>query len=462
MISNYLKENTTNVEEGQDGDEYIITRLDHVMPAVNIVNIYGEQESRAGKDRILSSWLRLRQDLKSIEQRGEAVMIIGDMNRAVGADELGVPGNKDKVSYGGELIREMIKHEEYVLINSLSMVVGGPWTWIQRGNPEIRSCLDLGIISSCLIPFLDSVVIDKEHNFTPRRVIKRKGKIQSIFTDHLPIEIKLKGMPRRKRLKIDNPASWNTDKPEGWKIYKEVTDSVAVKMNEIINNNDLSIEEVVKKVETMENKAKFVAFGKTRSSSKKKGTMKVDTNLSQEEKDKELLKRQSGKIEEQINLIKSQKHGRAGNVFKMKEAINGPKKKTQEPSAVKDPTTGELVVSSEEIKKVTLKYCVENLQNNNPDDSVKQLVELKKELHKIRMSDTDSDGFKVGKGTFNRVMNKFGTKKTKAYNFILKDGDLFKDSICTLCIQMLYGEDFPHSEKQFFIRFGRGKDRWKY
>ena len=41
-------------------------------------------------------------------------------------------------------------------------------------------------------------------------------------------------------------------------------------------------------------------------------------------------------------------------------------------------------------KKVTLEYCVENLQNNNPDDSVKQLVELKKEMHKLRMSDTDT------------------------------------------------------------------------
>ena len=56
-------------------------------------------------------------------------MIIGDMNRAIGSDEHGIPGNKDKVSYGGELIREMLKNEEYVLLNSLSLVEGGPWTW---------------------------------------------------------------------------------------------------------------------------------------------------------------------------------------------------------------------------------------------------------------------------------------------------------------------------------------------
>ena len=46
--------------EGTDGDEYIITRLDHVIPAINIVTVYGDQESRVGKDSILSSWLRLK------------------------------------------------------------------------------------------------------------------------------------------------------------------------------------------------------------------------------------------------------------------------------------------------------------------------------------------------------------------------------------------------------------------
>ena len=118
------------------------------------------------------------------------------MNRAVGADEWGIPGNKDKVSYGGELIRDMLKNEEYVLVNSLELFVGGPWTWAQRGKPGTRSCLDLVIFSSCLKPLQDSAIIYKEQKFTPRRVVRRKGKIQSIYTDHFPIEIKLKGIPR--------------------------------------------------------------------------------------------------------------------------------------------------------------------------------------------------------------------------------------------------------------------------
>ena len=49
---------------------------------------------------------RLSKDLKDIEERDETILIIGDLNRAVGCDEWGVAGNHSRVSYGGQLIRE--------------------------------------------------------------------------------------------------------------------------------------------------------------------------------------------------------------------------------------------------------------------------------------------------------------------------------------------------------------------
>ena len=47
LIANHLRQNTVKAGEGSDGDEYLITRLNHVRPTLNIVNIYGENESRA-------------------------------------------------------------------------------------------------------------------------------------------------------------------------------------------------------------------------------------------------------------------------------------------------------------------------------------------------------------------------------------------------------------------------------
>ena len=69
------------------------------------------------------------------------------------------------------------------------------------------------------------------------------------------------------------------------------------------------------------------------------------------------------KIEDQITELKQQKLERVGSIFKIKESINGPKKGNQDPTAVKHPITNDIVVSSEEIKRVTLDYCVKNLAN---------------------------------------------------------------------------------------------------
>jgi hypothetical protein len=149
------------VGEGREGDEYIITRLGHVQPAVNIVNIYGENEKRAGEPRILESWLRLKEDLDGIQGRGEQIVLIGDMNRAVGADRWGIPGNRETVSPGGRLIREqLLQGGEFTLLNSLELVEGGPHTWVQAGKEEVKSCLDLVIVSTALVPFVERVMID--------------------------------------------------------------------------------------------------------------------------------------------------------------------------------------------------------------------------------------------------------------------------------------------------------------
>ena len=128
------------------------------------------------------------------------------------------------------------------------------------------------------------------------------GKLESIFTDHFPMEIQLKGLPRRKKLRVVEPAIWNINKPGGWAVYKDLTNSVAEKLDEIIDTETLTITEMAKKVETIENKVRFMAFGKTRTATKKK-VMMDDKTTNVEEKDSELLKRQSAKIEEQINDI---------------------------------------------------------------------------------------------------------------------------------------------------------------
>ena len=113
VVANYLKANTVKVAEGKEGDEYIITRLDNTVPAINLINIYGEQEGRSSIDEIEKSWLRLHSDIEEIEAQNEAVLIMGDMNRAIGDDDLGIKDNKNIISKGVKMIRDLIKEKPY-------------------------------------------------------------------------------------------------------------------------------------------------------------------------------------------------------------------------------------------------------------------------------------------------------------------------------------------------------------
>ena len=132
------------------------------------------------------------------------------------------------------------------------------------------------------------------------------------------------------------------------KIYR-------LESHRIVGNDDIPVDVMVKKIEKIEKEVKFNAFGKSRMNKHVKQNVKT-TNLSvdKEEADRNLIQKKSFKIEKQILNIKSQNLGRVGSLFKMRDAINGPKKDEQDPTAVRDPKSDELIVSNDEIKKGTL------------------------------------------------------------------------------------------------------------
>ena len=105
-------------------------------------------------------------------------------------------------------------------------------------------------------------------------------------------------------------------------------------MDAIIENKSLSIEEVKKKIDALQTKIKFQAFGKTKpptAKAKRRGLEKgrKDSTGMDEEEAKKLLNYQSQVIEDEINKIKAAKQGRVTNVFKMREMVAGSKMYTQ-------------------------------------------------------------------------------------------------------------------------------------
>ena len=91
----------------------------------------------------------------------------------------------------------------------------------------------------------------------------------------------------------------------------------------------------------------------------------------------------------------------------MKELIGGSKKAGQQPTAIKDPVTNELIVSNDEIKKVILKYCVDTLQNNVPDVVVQNLINITKVLHEARMNEKVDCEMEIDEVDFEKVLRRF-------------------------------------------------------
>ena len=265
-------------------------RLEHVKPALNIVHIYDRIESRISPEKVLEGWVQILKELSVMEDSQEAILMIGDWNRAVGDDELGVEGNKSQVSYEGGLIMDLVSTGKYFLLNNLGLARGEPGT---RICPETgsQSCLDLAIGSSNLLPYIKMVLIDSGRLYAPRSAIKMGGGVGVVFTDHYPILLELE-MPSAEHSIKKPKSSWNTMKPGGWDKYKELSDKMAEKINRIVADEGLEDEIVMRKVDKIQEKIKFIAFGKSKPQTENAKTIQKEA--------KELLTRQSKRMTEAL------------------------------------------------------------------------------------------------------------------------------------------------------------------
>ena len=127
----------------------------------------------------------------------------------------------------------------------------------------------------------------------------------------------------------------------------------------------------------------------------------------------------------------------------MKEIIAGSKKPRQEAHAVLDLKTREKVVSVEEIKRVNLGHCVEVLKHNTPTAKAKELIRLGSETHHSIMEDKTDADTKVAKADFDWMLKKLKERNKRSYDFLIKAGEEFHDSIYMFCNRMVEEDSFP-------------------
>ena len=104
------------------------------------------------------------------------------------------------------------------------------------------------------------MVIDKDGRIT---TFKRNKTNQLCFPDHYAIEVTFHGLPLKSKLKSlgKKYTFWNTNKPNGWNIYKDLTTS-NVKLDTIANDPTLDADIIVKIIEKELNLSNSSHFGR--------------------------------------------------------------------------------------------------------------------------------------------------------------------------------------------------------
>ena len=336
-------EHVIKIKEGVDQDEFILVKNEKYKPAINVMTVYGDQKSRSSKPAIFDKWGRVLEVVYDVLTKGESLILMGDMNRHVGSDHLGVANNHDKVTYGDSLIRDMVETEDMILVNNTEKAEGGPFTRKDPSNPNDdskKSCLDLCLISKDLYRYVDKLVIDKEEKYEMGRVVVKNGTKALIKPDHLALILSLIDIPiNRNKVKKKMGVRYNTRNPDGWNNYKEMTEQCPA-IIEVVNDATEDVGTIHRCFESIHNKIKFNSFGKTRiSKSDKSDVCKDDLGHIEVNTVEKIMKQKSDRLEKEIYELKSCSNSRSTRAFKLVEKIRGPKKSGPDAVAIQDPFT---------------------------------------------------------------------------------------------------------------------------
>ena len=68
---------------------------------------------------------------------------------------------------------------------------------------------------------------------------------------------------------------------------------------------------------------------------------------------------------------------------------------------IKDPATNNEVTDVEEIKRISLKYCVDLLTNREPKEGYEDIIDKKREVHKVRMNEIIQNDVEFSEDLYN-------------------------------------------------------------
>ena len=143
--------------------------------------------------------------------------------------------------------------------------------------------------------------------------------------------------------------------------------------------------------------------------------------------------------------------GRAATVFNLKDKIVGSKKQQQEPAVIIDPSTKKSVTDTEEIKRISLKYCVDLLTNREPKEGFEEIIAMKRNVHKERMKEIIDEEIEFNRKFFDECLEVIKKKRNNKYDFLIKSGNALKEALFCLFKYVWNTEDKPEQWRKTTI-----------
>ena len=274
---------------------------------------------------------------------------------------------------------------------------------------------------------------------------RKKGPYKLVFPDHFPVLLTLNNLPRAQEEKEEKQVKWNLAKTDSWSQYKD-NEEFSGKLERVVKNEEISVEETKHQFDKIHDKIRFKAFGKVTISNKNNKPHKEDklnvNDDSENGRAQQMKEEELRRAEEEISEIERLKIGKVGMIWEVKKRILGGKNAINQPTAIINPKTGQLAVSRDEIKSVSLQYCIETLANNEPAEGFKEEINAKKRMVKEFMNMKDGT-FQTKKETFEKIIQKFKNSRKRNYDFLTRAKPKFQDVVFKFCQKMFKEEVFP-------------------
>ena len=230
---------------------------------------------------------------------------------------------------------------------------------------------------------------------------------------------------------------WNLNKENGWKNYTDYTEN-NVKFKEVAENVIGDPSEAMNKIEKELDKAKHRSFGKVTYRKGKQTINKLAQLQSEKCKvrdastrealdaqiNKEILKEQKSDFEKKVEQLKVTQSGkgRCAAIYSLKNEVVGRKKEGQVATTLIDPETNEEISDRNQIKKASLRYCVDLLTNRDARPGFEDDIEFKNLVHVKRMEIKAASEPELTRDMFDASLNELAKKNMEKYAFILKGG----------------------------------------